>query len=73
VLCPTSHRNVHVWIVTMMKAGLGTEDPLVAKKAVAGNRRLTREQAIAYDALTRFRGTGRSLKALFDAHVLGYA
>jgi hypothetical protein len=72
-LCPSSHRNVHYWIVALMKAGRGTDDPLVAKKALVGNRALTREQAMAYDALTRFRATGRSLADLFTHGVLGYA
>jgi hypothetical protein len=65
-LCPTSHRNVHYWIVKLMQSAHneGSDDPLVAKKSLVGNRRLDREQSIAYDALTRFRQVGGSLLAL---------
>lgn len=72
-LCPTSHRNVHYWIVQLMHGGGDSDDPLQAKLMVFGQRRLTREQAIAYDALTRFRGAGFSLVNLRDAHLFGEA
>jgi hypothetical protein len=72
-LCPTSHRNVHFWLVQLMHAGAGSDDPLQAKLRLFRGHRLTREQSIAYDALTRYRGTTRSLEALRAAHLYGEA
>jgi hypothetical protein len=68
-LCPTSHRNVHYWIVKLMRAAV-SEDPLDAKKSLGG---LSREQAIAYDALTRWREAGGSLAGLRAAGLFGEA
>lgn len=65
-LCPTGHRNVHHWIVAMMRAAAlaNSDDPLVAYKA-AKPRFLPKEFAVAYDALTRLRGeSGQGLVAL---------
>lgn len=67
-LCPTGHRNVHAWIVRLMKATPVApspelvdfaDNPVAAKLAVFGLRRLTREQTIAYEALTRFASSAR--------------
>jgi hypothetical protein len=71
-VCPNCHRRVHEAIVAMMNNGHDySEDPLDAKKAAFGNRRLTREQAVAYDALTRFREAGGSLVALRSHRLYG--
>lgn len=72
-LCPTGHRNVHHWIVALMKAGRGAELPHVAELALFAGKRLTREQSIALRALERYVQSGRSLKALYDARLLGFA
>lgn len=74
-LCPTCHRNVHYWIVRLMKALAlkYSNDPLVAKKHIAGNKRLNREQKIAYDALTKYQASGRSLLALCEKGQWGFS
>lgn len=59
-LCPTSHRNVHVWIVRFMHAGM--------PKHVVG-----REAKIAALALTRWEEAGGSLEALREAGLWGEA
>lgn len=71
-LCPTSHRNVHFWIVKLMKTRAG-EDPLNYKKAVWGSGRLTREQSLAYTTLCRWKEAGGSLTALCQEGLWGEA
>jgi hypothetical protein len=76
-LCPTSHRNVHFWIVKlMMHAQVArTEDPVVAYKA-ARPAVASREFAIAYQALTRWTAhitTPAPLSMLYDDGELGQA
>ena len=69
-LCPTVHRNVHTWLVKLMRSGPG-EDPLAAKLAVFGSKALTREQRVAYQALCRWKEWGGSLDALRSARLYG--
>lgn len=62
VLCPTSHRNVHVWINRLVDATT-TDNPLDSKRAVAVVHRGTRsrEFAAAYLALLRWWEVGGSI------------
>jgi hypothetical protein len=69
-VCPNCHRKVHEAIVAMMKSST-VEAALYARRAVFGNRRLTREQTIAYEALARFRAAGGSLVALRSHRLFG--
>lgn len=71
-LCPTCHRNVHVFIKELMKAA-DTNDPLDSMVARFGGRRLTKEQDIAYLALCRYRAAGGDLRMLRDAKLWGQA
>jgi hypothetical protein len=74
-LCPTCHRNVHYWIVHLMHSvsDLHTNDPLDAKLAVFGSKRLTTEQEVAYKALTEWRASGRELLWLTNRGLWGVA
>lgn len=64
-VCPNCHRRVHEAIVAMMRNGHDySESPLEARRAAFGKKRLTREQAVAFEALARFRAAGGSLVAL---------
>lgn len=68
-LCPTGHRNVHYWIVRLMRAAAAADssDPAVAIKAVKPSRPPL-EFAVACDALTRYAAeSGASLLALTAA------
>jgi hypothetical protein len=58
-LCPTSHRNVHYWIVRLMKGPI----PL----------RPTREVHVAQLALERFTLAGYDLQVLRDHKLWGQA
>jgi hypothetical protein len=69
--CPTSHRNVHFWIVQLMHAAAAanSNDPAEAIAAVKHGL-LPREFLVACDALTRFAAYG-SLLNLTAAHEWG--
>lgn len=67
-LCPTGHRNVHYWLVKLMHGLSGSEDPLVAYKAVKGRGV---QFSTAYLALCRYKEAGGSLQALVAAHEWG--
>jgi hypothetical protein len=69
-VCPNCHRTIHEWIVVLMRAGT-TDDPLEAKLRAFGNRRLSREQGIALEALTRFVEPGGSLTLLRAKRLFG--
>lgn len=58
-LCPTGHRNVHFWIVRLMKTGLG--DPIAMEKVV---RSRTFEFTIAKLGVSRYSAAGGDLVAL---------
>jgi hypothetical protein len=71
-VCPNCHRRVHEAIVAMMRNGHDySESPLEARRAAFGGKRLTREQAIALEALARFRAAGGSLVALRSHRLYG--
>jgi hypothetical protein len=71
-VCPNCHRRVHEAIVAMMRNGHDySESPLEARRAAFGGKRLTREQAIALEALARFRAAGGSLVALRSHRLFG--
>jgi hypothetical protein len=57
-LCPTSHRNVHSWITTLMRelAAQDSDNPITAMKAIKHRRSQTAEFNVACLALTRFEG-----------------
>jgi hypothetical protein len=76
-LCPTGHRNVHVWIVSLMKAIVNdVEDPEASIHVV---RRAEQGAAsggefdTAVQALVRFKAAGHSLQALRDVKLWGQA
>jgi hypothetical protein len=69
-VCPNCHRRVHEAIVAMMKAST-VEAPIYARRAAFGNRRLTREQTVAYEALVRFKQAGGSLNELRSHRLFG--
>jgi hypothetical protein len=69
-VCPNCHRKVHEAIVAMMKAST-VEAALYARHAAFGNRRLTREQMVAYEALVRFKQAGGSLNELRSHRLFG--
>lgn len=71
--CASGHANVHHWIVAMMRTVRlsRSEDPLAARRAVFGRRRLSSEQSVALEALIRFRAAGGSLVTLTDVDQLG--
>jgi hypothetical protein len=67
ILCPTGHRNVHIWITRLMH-GCKTEDPT---DAIAGVRKVFGKVAasgLEFDtavlALLRFKEAGGSLQVL---------
>jgi hypothetical protein len=68
--CPTGHRNTHAWIVRMMHALSGSDDPLTAKLAVSPRGT---QGAQAYLALCRFTQYGGRLQQLVAAHQWGIA
>jgi hypothetical protein len=73
-LCPTGHRNVHVWIVRLMHL-CTDEEPA---HAVAAARHVDasargKEFDLAVLALTRFRDAGGSLQSLVAARQWGEA
>lgn len=67
-LCPSSHRNIHHWIVALMHA-VAAEDPAQALAAVKAANMLARgpQLAVALEALTRFKAAGGSLQQLVAA------
>lgn len=71
-LCPTGHRNVHYWIVTLMHkiAAQGGEDVLKAYDALDPRMRRFAEAPIALEALQRFHPYG-SLLSLTAANEWG--
>jgi hypothetical protein len=69
-VCPNCHRRVHEAIVKMMKSST-VEAALYARHAAFGNRRLTREQTVAYEALVRFKQAGGSLNELRSHRLFG--
>lgn len=78
-VCPTHHRNVHYWLVQMMKAvlvlGAGTPEaelPVAAFGSLDGVHRRTGEAHVALDGLQRFQPFG-SLLELAQVGELGYA
>lgn len=73
-LCPTGHRNVHVWITRLMHACTG-EDVQATLKAVRSQfgvrATTTMEFQTAGFALLRWQEAGGSLQALVAAHEWG--
>lgn len=69
-VCPNCHRAIHEALVLMMRSGT-TDDPLDAKLAAFGQRRLNRPQAVAYLGLCRARAAGVKLTALRAAGLWG--
>jgi hypothetical protein len=72
-ICPTGHRNVHHWIVTLMRAiaalagaESATDPQTVFVSALTGRERRLAEPLVALQALTRFQPYG-SLRALTAA------
>lgn len=71
-LCPTSHRNVHHFIVLMMKWIRATE--IDSEKAAWDSMSInTKESRIARQALVRYESRGKSLLALARTGNLGQA
>lgn len=68
-VCPNCHRRIHDEIVLMMKTQSKT--PALAREAVYGNKRLTREAAQAYRALVGWSEVGGDLEALYAARLWG--
>jgi hypothetical protein len=72
-LAPTCHRNVHYWIVKLMQTGQG-EAPLDGVPMAFGRGgRLSGEQKLAIQALTRWRASGYMLGTLRRAKLWGQA
>jgi hypothetical protein len=70
--CPTGHRNIHHWIVALMKAlPGGSETPEAAKMVLGGNTGV--QGTWAYRALFRFKEASGSLQELVAAHEWGMA
>jgi hypothetical protein len=69
-VCPNCHRAIHEALVLMMRRGT-TDDPLDAKLAAFGQRRLNRPQAVAYLGICRAREAGVKLTALRAAGLWG--
>lgn len=69
-ICPTGHRNTHAWIVKLMHALAGGEDPQVAFKAAAGSTGGVQARW-ALEALVRFKQYGGTLAQLVAAHEWG--
>lgn len=67
---PTCHRNVHVWIVRLMHALEGGEDPVQAFAKVKGAAGGTQAKW-ALEALVRFKEAGGSLQTLVAAREWG--
>lgn len=69
---PTCHRNVHFYIVKLMKLlePLAADDPLVAWQALKKN---TAESRCAYAGLMNYWQAGYSLLLLCEAKLYGYA
>ncbi len=61
-LCPTGHSNVHSWLVTYMKD--------LALRRETGRPR-SREQKMAYLAITRFTEVGGDLELLWERGLWG--
>lgn len=72
-LCPTGHRNVHAWIVKLMRAAAAaqTNDPQAAYIAVWPKGKAPVELPIALDALTRFEPLGAPLGGLLALTLAG--
>lgn len=64
-LCPTGHRNVHEWIVTLMRGVGGL--PLYAPRGAR------KERELAQIGLDRFRSAGGNLELLVAARLWGNA
>jgi hypothetical protein len=80
-LCPTGHRNVHRHLVKLMKTfeaawdTRGTLDErgvLEATRLYVFGKRLSREEAIALLAPSRWLNAGGSLNVLTDKNQYGY-
>lgn len=71
-LCPTSHRNVHFWMVRMMKwlKNNNSTDPDAAFRSL-GTR--TPEAKVALDGIKQYAATGRPLASLLAFGLFGYA
>lgn len=82
-LCPTGHRNVHFWIVALMRANTTFTSTLIpndkehvkslAKAVLATGRHRTAELPIAMLALRRFLAAGGNLTTLAAVGLLGEA
>lgn len=80
VLCPTGHRSVHYWIVTLMhgcadaRAQGSADDASALARAVKGlGRKVPPEVAVAVLAPQRWIASGHALVTLIDAHEWGMA
>jgi len=69
-VCPTHHRNTHFWIVKLMHALAGGEDPQAAFAAAEGPRG-GGQAKWGLEALLRFKAVGGSLQQLVAAHEFG--
>lgn len=68
-LAPTCHRNVHWWVVTLMKTVQTSKNDLLSawQSLTKQYRRLPKEATVAYTGIQRFQAIGGSIAALIDA------